>query len=272
LQRPRTTLYLGSIAARRVSFLLLADRVPRRPGTVAAAEGEIVKHRFFVPRVLAPGATVALDGDELHHARVVRLREGEEVEVFDGRGGAWVALARALPDVELLRALEIDREPRTALTLAMAIINLEKFELVLQKATELGVRAVVPLITERIEVRAERWRGKETRWQKIVFEGVKQSGRARVPVIESPATLADVLSRPGTKIVFDADTPPSAVPRHLDAATLLVGPEGGFGEDELRLAAERGCLFERLGPRRLRAETAAIVALTVVASRSGDLG
>lgn len=228
-------------------------------------------HRFFVPRILAPGATVPLEGDELHHARVVRVREGEEIEVFDGRGGAFVAVARELPEVELLRVLEIEREPRAALTLAMAIINLEKFELVLQKATELGVHAVVPLVTERIEVRAERWRGKETRWQKIVFEAVKQSGRARVPVIETPATFAEAVARDATKIVFDADTPPSPAPQRFESATLFVGPEGGWSEDELRLAAAHGCLFERLGPRRLRAETAAIVALTVVAARSGDL-
>ncbi|HKS23793.1 MAG TPA: RsmE family RNA methyltransferase [Thermoanaerobaculia bacterium] len=219
-----------------------------------------MRHRFFVPHVLASGAVVALEGDELHHARVVRLREGEEIEVFDGRGGAWTAIARELPSVELVQPIGIEREPRVALHLAMAIINLDKFELVLQKATELGVRSVIPLITERIEVRAERYRGKGERWQKIVFEAVKQSGRALVPVIESPASFDDVVRRAGTKIVFDADTPPSE-PRHFDAATLFVGPEGGWSEEELRIAGEHGCAFARLGPRRLRAETAGIVAV-----------
>jgi 16S rRNA (uracil1498-N3)-methyltransferase len=229
-----------------------------------------MKHRFFVPHVLATGATVALEGDELHHARVVRLRDGEEVEVFDGRGGAWVAVARELPSVELLRVVDVDREPRAALHLAMAIINLEKFELVLQKATELGARSIIPLITERIEVRAERYRGKGERWQKIVFEAVKQSGRARVPAIESPATFDDVVRRGGTKIFFDADALPSQ-PAHFDEATLFIGPEGGWSDDELRAAAEHSCAFARLGPRRLRAETAAIVAVALTAARSGDL-
>lgn len=219
-----------------------------------------MKHRFFVPHVLAAGAVVALEGNELHHARVVRVREGEEIEVFDGRGGAWIAVARELPSVELLRTVDVDREPRVALHLAMAIINLDKFELVLQKATELGVRSIVPLVTERIEVRAERYRGKGERWQKIVFEAVKQSGRARVPVIEAPATFADVVHRGGTKIVFDADTAPSRQ-ASFEEATLFVGPEGGWSEDELRIASEHGCVFARLGPRRLRAETAAIVAM-----------
>ena len=230
-----------------------------------------MKHRFFIPHLLATGATVALEGDELHHARVLRLRDGEEVEVFDGRGGAWIAAARALPSLELLRAVDVDREPRVALHLAMAIINLDKFELVLQKATELGARSIIPLVTERIEIRAERYRGKDERWQKIVFEAVKQSGRARVPVVESPAAFDDVVRRGSTKIVFDADVPPSPPPAHFDEATLFVGPEGGWSDDELQSAKENGCAFARLGPRRLRAETAAIVATALAAARGGDL-
>jgi 16S rRNA (uracil1498-N3)-methyltransferase len=230
-----------------------------------------MRNRFFVPHVLADGAVIALEGDELHHARVVRVHEGEEVEVFDGRGGAWIAVARALPSVELVRRVDADREPRAALHLAMAIINLDKFELVLQKATELGVRSIIPLVTARIEVRAERYRGKGERWQKIVFEAVKQSGRARVPVIEEPATFDDVVRRAGTKIVFDADTPPSPATLIEDAATLFVGPEGGWSEEELQRASDAGCAFARLGPRRLRAETAAIVATALIAARAGDL-
>jgi 16S rRNA (uracil1498-N3)-methyltransferase len=232
-----------------------------------------MKHRFFIPHVLAAGAVVALEGDELHHARVVRVREGEEVEVFDGRGGAWIAAARELPSVELLRPVDVDREPRVALHLAMAIINLDKFELVLQKATELGARSIVPLITARIEVRAERYRGKSERWQKIVFEAVKQSGRARVPAVEEPATFEDVVQRAGTKIIFDADVGERDRHECLSSmeVTLFIGPEGGWSDDELRLARENGCAFARLGPRRLRAETAALVATALVAARAGDL-
>jgi len=229
-----------------------------------------VRHRFFVPHVLATGAVVALEGDELRHARVVRVREGEEVEVFDGRGGAWIAAARELPSVELLRAVDAEREPRAALHLAMAVIALDKFELVLQKATELGARSIIPLVTERIEVRPERYSGKGERWQKIVFEAVKQSGRARVPVVEAPATFDVVVRRAGAKIVFDADTQPST-PAAIGEATLFVGPEGGWSEGELQAAREHGCAFARLGPRRLRAETAGIVAMALTAARAGDL-
>lgn len=229
-----------------------------------------MRHRFFLPHVLAPGTT-HLEGAEAHHARVLRVREGEEIEIFDGRGGAWIAVARALPEIEIVRPIGIERESPLALHLAMAIIQLEKFELVLQKATELGVRSIIPLVTDRIELRAERYRGKSERWDKIVFEAVKQSGRARIPVIESPATLAELAPRAGTKILFDADAEASPRPARVEEATLFVGPEGGWSDEEIRIAREANFLFARLGPRRLRAETAAIVATALMAASSGDL-
>jgi 16S rRNA (uracil1498-N3)-methyltransferase len=141
---------------------------------------------------------------------------------------------------------------------------------VLQKATELGVRSFIPLVTERIELRLERYSGKAERWERIVFEAVKQSGRTLVPAIEPPVKFSDVVARPGTKILFDADAEQTVV-EPFDEVTLLIGPEGGWSDDELRLARDGGCAFQRLGPRRLRAETAAIVAATVIASRFGDL-
>jgi len=141
---------------------------------------------------------------------------------------------------------------------------------VLQSASELGVASIIPMITERIELRAERYRGKAERWQRIVLEAVKQSGRAVVPIMEEPSELASILARPGTKILFDADAPPTHPPTPTPA-TLLIGPEGGWTDEELALAREHGCTFERLGPRRLRAETAAMVACAIVAARCGDL-
>jgi 16S rRNA (uracil1498-N3)-methyltransferase len=154
----------------------------------------------------------------------------------------------------------------------MAVIQLEKFELVLQKATELGVKTIIPLVTERVELRPERYSGKIERWNKIVFEAVKQCGRTMVPKIEAPTPFDDVIARSGDKILFDADAlPPTANRQPPTDLTIFIGPEGGWSEDELRVAHEHGVLFQRLGPRRLRAETAAIAAVSVVASRFGDL-
>lgn len=230
-----------------------------------------MRHRIHVTAI-EPDTIVT--GDEFHHSvRVVRLRVGEEVELFDHHGnaarGTVAALERERAVITAGEPLR-SRESTLAMTLAMAVIQLEKFELVLQKATELGVRSFLPLVTDRVELRPERYANKRGRWEKIVFEAVKQSGRSVVPRIEEPSAFDDVVQRPGTKILFDADGEPDLVER-LSAVTLFIGPEGGWSEEELLAARQHGCLFQRLGPRRLRAETAAIAGAAVIASRFGDL-
>lgn len=231
-----------------------------------------MRHRIFVDTI-AP--TVTVDGEEFHHSiRVVRARVGEEVELFDRAGNAARGIVESIErDRAVIRAGEAlpSRESALAIHLAMAVIQLEKFELVLQKATELGVKTIIPLVTERIELRPERYSGKMDRWQKIVFEAVKQCGRTMVPRIEAPADFDAVIARSGEKILFDADAPPTANRQPATDLTVLIGPEGGWSDDELRSAREQNVLFARLGPRRLRAETAAIAAVAVLASRFGDL-
>ena len=157
-----------------------------------------MRHRIHYPGDLNV-PEVSVTGEEQHHAsRVVRLREGEEVELLDGRGAVMRGKVLESGRDVLRVALEgpvPSRESSFAITLAMAIIQLERFELVLQKATELGVHAIVPVVTERVEIRSERYRGKAERWEKIIFEGVKQSGRAVIPSIEGPAPFEDVVRR-----------------------------------------------------------------------------
>lgn len=231
-----------------------------------------MKHRVFVDSI-APSIDVS--GDEFHHAvRVVRLREGEEIEVFDGRGqaarGRVGVIGRDSLHVDITERIE-SRESPLRIDLAAAIIQLEKFELVLQKATELGVASITPLLTDRIEVRAERYRGKSERWAKIVLEAVKQSGRALIPAVHEPARFDDVANRAGIRFVFDAGEEPDRVTESIREATAIIGPEGGLSEREIAVAREAGCTFQRLGPRRLRAETAAISALSIIAARFGDI-
>ena len=223
-----------------------------------------MRHRFFSANDLAAGATVELTSDERHHAHVVRVRDGEEVEVFNGRGTGFFGVYQNA--AIRLTTPAPDRESPVAIHLAMAVIQLEKFELVLQKATELGARSIIPMITERVEVRPERYRGKQERWRKIIFEAVKQSGRTRIPDLEEPAEFKDVIARDGLKVIFEADT--TATQQPGNPATLLIGPEGGFSETELQSARDHGCAFAQLGPRRLRAETAAMVATALAVARS----
>lgn len=230
-----------------------------------------MRHRIHVPAI-SPVVTVT--GDEFHHAvRVARVRQGEEVELFDDTGRAAKAKVRSIERDEAIVDVFAElpsRESPIDVHLAIALIQLEKFELVLQKATELGVRSITPLVTDHVEIRKERYAGKSDRWKKIIFEAVKQSGRSRIPTLHEPAAFADVIAHEGIRILFDADAEPGTLeaPRAL---TLLIGPEGGWSEEELASARGSGCVFQRLGPRRLRAETAAIVAVTTVLSRFGDL-
>ncbi|MGZ7033019.1 MAG: RsmE family RNA methyltransferase, partial [Thermoanaerobaculia bacterium] len=176
-----------------------------------------MRHRIHIAEPAAIGATIAIRGDEFHHAvRVVRVREKEPVELFDGKGFAASGTIESLAADHAVVRVDAPIESREAsvdITLAMAIIPLDRFELVLQKATELGVRTIVPMQTDRVEIRPERYRGKTERWGKIVFEATKQSGRAMVPAIAAPADFAAVVARPGTKILFDADAEPSPIAR-----------------------------------------------------------
>jgi 16S rRNA (uracil1498-N3)-methyltransferase len=225
-----------------------------------------MRHRFFVANI----EDAALAGDELHHAtRVVRVREGEEIEIFDGRGAIAIACAGANGTLQLVGRVD-PRESPLAVDLAMSIIQLEKFELVLQKATELGVRSIIPLVSQRVEVRPERYKGKAERWEKIVFEATKQCGRGVIPKIETPIDFEAAMSREN-KIVFEADADAEPAIERPGQATLFIGPEGGFTEEEIALAREKGASIQRLGPRRLRAETAAIAACAIAAARWGDI-
>lgn len=232
-------------------------------------------HRIYTPGPIAAGGEIEIRGDEFHHAvKVARLRMSEPVELFDGKGAGAAGKVTALERDSMRIHIDVElpsRESPLAVTVGMAIIQLEKFELVLQKATELGVRAFIPLVTDRVEIRAERYRGKVDRWEKIIFEAVKQSGRSVIPPIEEPAALGDVLGRAGTKVFFDADVQAAPAPPSVSEVTLLIGPEGGWSDREIAMARDAQCLIQRLGPRRLRAETAAIAGLAIIAARYGDI-
>ncbi|HVR42079.1 MAG TPA: RsmE family RNA methyltransferase [Thermoanaerobaculia bacterium] len=218
-------------------------------------------NRYHLDAALEPGTSVVLEGDEHHHAvRVHRVREGEGVELFDGRGIAVLARIESIGPRSLGLSIESrivePREPRLELELAVALIHPDRLELVLQKATEIGVASFQPITTSRTEVRPERVLGRSERWAKIVLEAVKQSGRSVIPRLEPVIPLEQALARPGVNVILDpsgeSSPPPAASVR------LFVGPEGGWSEEELDAARRMGAHSWSLGHRRLRAETAAI--------------
>lgn len=240
---------------------------------------------MMVRRVHLPAASVEGDHARLtpearHYLRdVLRLAPGDGVEVFDGAGGAWAG--RVEEGFETL-ALGPRRERRTApaeVWLLFALAKGEKPDLVVQKATELGVSALVPFAAARSVVRLDPAKGEERarRWRRIAEEAARQCGRDDVPDVRAPATLEDALAgvpaRFG-KIVLhrEGGVSLSALgPATEGAWAAVVGPEGGLDEVELRACEGVGFRRVALGPRTLRAETAAIVCVALLQAQFGDL-
>lgn len=237
--------------------------------------------RVFTDQALADGARIALEAGPSHHLlRVLRLKAGAELHVFNGRGGCHRARlagsdgARALVEVGAID--RDDRESPLAVTLAIGISRGERMDWIVQKSVELGVTAIQPLTTQRTEVRlkGERSARKLTHWRQIAIAACEQSGRNRVPeihapqpfqaILDSPAELRLVLA-PGAvqSLVGLADAPQSL--------SLLIGPEGGLAAEEIAAAEAAGFLAVGLGPRVLRTETAPLAALAICQARWGDL-
>jgi 16S rRNA (uracil1498-N3)-methyltransferase len=237
--------------------------------------------RSFVDAPLAVGATVALSADATTHlVRVLRLGLGDACIVFNGDGADYearlVSLGKRGAEVELMARREVMRESPLRVTLAQALARGEKMDWVLQKATELGVTAIVPLITERTEVKldAERGEKRSAHWRGVVAAACEQCGRATLPTLAAPQALRDWLAgvpAPGWFLDPEAEPGLRDAPVH-DGLVLVVGPEGGLGERDLAALRAAGFRGLRLGPRILRTETAGVAALAALQALHGDLG
>lgn len=229
--------------------------------------------RFFADDVDAP--TIVLAADEAHHLiRVLRLREGSDVVVFDGKGRAARARVEEIDGESVtLRTLrpEPARESSLDLTVAVAPPKGDRMSLVVQKLTELGALHIVPLVTERGELDRDRCRGNLRRWRRVALEACKQCGRSLVPEVEMPQDLTEIADRPAGRVLM---AEPGADPLPAVSASwrllVLVGPEGGWSESERSFADTRGLTRFALGPRTLRTETAAIAATSVLQFLAGD--
>ena len=246
-------------------------------------------NRFYLPGAVS-GATLPLPGDESGHAtRVLRVNEGTSIRVFDGHGHEFAAVVRAVGrsgvEVEVGEGVPAPAaEPRVSVTLVMAVLKGDHMDAVVRDATMLGVTAVQPVVTERTEVQMAALSGgrRRARLQRVAVSSVKQCGRAVVPEVFEPVDLPVLLRQWATepaaeRFVFvepsagveaesvrDVAAPPSR------AATLVIGPEGGWSGPELQALASR-CRLVRLGARTLRADAAPLVALTALMTVWGDL-
>jgi 16S rRNA (uracil1498-N3)-methyltransferase len=242
--------------------------------------------RVYVDGALAPGARVALEGSAASHvSRVLRLRPGDALTLFNGQGGEYPGSIEQSQAGSVTVAIgdqrTVERESPLSLTLAQGVSRGERMDLVVQKATELGVSALVPVLTERSVVRLDPQQAarKVAHWRAIAIAACEQSGRNRVPAVATPLALREftglarsaagggvrVLLSPGAALRLD-DVPPP-----VTDVTVLIGPEGGLTDSEEDLARTAGFTPVRLGPRVLRTETAAIAALTLLQRKFGDL-
>jgi 16S rRNA (uracil1498-N3)-methyltransferase len=235
--------------------------------------------RFVIDRAVVPGEVVALPEDQAKHVRVRRLGVGDTVALFDGDGhsyrGCLESLSRARVAVRVVEVLpERAGESPLALTLAVAVLKSDRFDWVVEKATELGVAAIQPFTSTYTLARPSRAR--QARWHQIALGAAKQCGRSAAPAIAAPLDFNALLALPATaRICFAEDGSGRSLARlALEAPPSLlaiVGAEGGFAPDELAAARATGCHLIGLGPRILRAETAAIIAVALCQARWGDL-
>jgi 16S rRNA (uracil1498-N3)-methyltransferase len=239
--------------------------------------------RIHVDLPLAIGAQTALPAQAGEHvARVLRLAAGDPLTLFNGDGADYGATVTSIGKREVLvRVLDrqaVERESPLPLTLAQGVARGEKMDLIVQKATELGVTRIVPLLTERSEVKLDAARAEKrlAHWRAVAASACEQCGRARLPeILPTQALPAWLASLPGDAALRLALLPEAiASARELrpggDGALLVVGPEGGLGERDVAQLGEAAFSGLRLGPRILRTETAGLAALAALQALHGD--
>jgi 16S rRNA (uracil1498-N3)-methyltransferase len=234
--------------------------------------------RFHVAAGLAAGASIELPREAAHHAtRVLRLRVGESLTLFNGIGGEYTAtiasIGRDGTRVAVGEHQAQERESPLVVTLVQGIAGADRMDFIIQKAVELGAAAIQPVLTSKSVVRLSKERGEArlAHWQRIVIAACEQCGRNRIPEVFPAQSLAQY--RPPPDAVKVMLSPLAATDLKGLARTplvLAVGPEAGFDSGEEKLLAEKGFVAARLGPRILRTETAALAALAALNALRGD--
>ena len=236
--------------------------------------------RFYVAPPLAAGTSRTLADEAAHHAvRVLRVRAGEPVTLFDGRGGEYAARVSAIErlrvQVEVLEHQPIEREPPLRVTLIQGVSSGDRMDFTIRKAVELGVAEIRPVLAAASVARpkGERAASRLEHWQKIAISACEQCGRNRIPTVHSLAAIGDVRTDSNLKILLSptATLPLSQACRaEAETVAIATGPEAGFNEAEERLFRDAGFVPASLGPRVLRTETAALAALAALNALRGD--
>jgi len=238
--------------------------------------------RVHVDLPLATGARLALPEEAAAYlARVLRLQPGDACVLFNGDGNDYEArlltVGKRGVEVEVGPATAVDRESPLRVTLLQGVARGEKMDWILQKATELGVAAILPVSSDRSEVRLDQARARKrlAHWQGIVASACGQCGRARVPLVEAPTRLEDAIARlpAGPRYLLDPGAAESiaSLAAPGEHCVLAVGPEGGWSPRDRGLLVDAGFTGVRMGPRILRTETAGIAMIAALQARYGDL-
>jgi len=239
--------------------------------------------RIFCPRALGDDERYTLTGDQHRHiARVLRLKVGAALTLFDGRGGEYAAaleeVHRGQSVVRIREHRNVENESPIPVRLAQGVSRGERTDYAIQKAVELGVTSIVPLLTRRgvVQLDADRAEKRLEHWKGIIVHACQQCGRNRIPELLSVITLEGWLADyecGGVDIVMDprADSHIGDLDYDAGLVTLLVGPEGGLDAEEVDAACAAGFRGITLGPRTLRTETAAIAGVTAIQLKWGDL-
>jgi 16S rRNA (uracil1498-N3)-methyltransferase len=255
----------------------------------------MARRRFYAPPEDINGPIVILPTQETHHLmHVLRMTPGDEAFVFDGDGNEYRCTFRRVEDnraeLEITDSLTDVVESLVDLTLAPALAKGDKFDFIVQKATELGVNRITPLMTRYADVRLDENQkvSRTERWRRISLESMKQCGRRRLVQITEPLSIYQFMSlierstksgavRPDQTLLLFSERGGVGVTEALREASIarsvvaLVGPEGGWSDDELEALNDYGCKPVTLGPRIIRTETAALVAITLIQHALGDL-
>ena len=243
--------------------------------------------RFFLDREKIQSDRPTLTGPDVKHIRtVLRLKPGDEIFLFDGKGLEYRArITASTPKAIALSVLErfpsISESP-VEITIGQALLKAGKMDRIVRQVTELGIYALIPLLAERSVPRPEpeRWAEKEQRWEAIAQESLKQCGRSQIPRLGPPVALKEMVGTSDAydlRIIFHHGNSGLKCPpyprdaRDVRKVLALIGPEGGFTPAEVKLALKCGFVCVSLGPRILKADTAAVAACTILQYTFGDL-
>lgn len=238
--------------------------------------------RLYIDFPIVSGESISLPKDKAHYiSHVLRMSSGSSLKLFDNSGyefnGLITTINKKGVDIEVKQKHKINNESPLEITLCLAVSRGQHMDYSVQKAVELGVYAIIPVISEfsNVKLQAERLQNKMSHWQNIIISAAEQCGRNRLPALSKPVSFSECLvldtPKPLLMLLPGSKQSMSSITMKTKQLSLMIGPEGGFSENETKEAIEQETISVNMGPRILRAETAVVTALSNAQQLWGDL-